>query len=317
MKKLNFSSLFRRKGGHTGRVAIYSNGHHVQFARIDWVEQRPVLASYEVQALSANTSAELLRACQSVKLSSFNCSFLLQPSEYQLLMVDAPNVPMEEMKSAIGWKIKDSLHQSVDDTTLDVLPIPSSHQGAERSKSLYVVAAANKLIKQRMEMFATAKLNLEVIDVPEMAQRNMASLFEEPGRCLAMLAFDESGGLLTFTSDGELYMSRRIEVSSGQLCDVNDDMRYQIQDRIELEVQRSLDYVDRQFNHMQVNRLLLAAPAECGLQARLSGNISVPVVTLDIAEVMDISSVPALASSELQVDAFYALGAAMRKEVAA
>ena len=39
---------------------------------------------------------------------------------------------------------------------------------------------------------------LEVVDVPELAQRNLAHLLELEGRGLALLALDERGGLLTF-----------------------------------------------------------------------------------------------------------------------
>ena len=51
-----------------------------------------------------------------------------------------------------------------------------------------------------------------------------------------LLAFDETGGLLTITSDGELYLARRIDISCGQLQDANESLRQQYFDRLELEV---------------------------------------------------------------------------------
>jgi len=97
-----------------------------------------------------------------------------------------------------------------------------------------------------------------VIDIPETAQRNIAALFEMEGRGLAMLVFGDEGGLLTITCDGELFLARRLDITLGQLQDADENLRQQYLDRVELEVQRSLDYFDRQFHHIPVNRLILS-----------------------------------------------------------
>lgn len=314
MKIPDFFNFFKRARGSAGNVAVVINGRKVRFTRIRWAGKKPVLAAYSVQPLAAVASSELARAGMVAHASRARCSYLLNPGDYQLLLVEAPNVPAEELKAAVAWKIKDSLNSRVEETTLDVLAIPSARQAGDRPQSVYVVAAANELISKRMALFERAKLALEVIDIPELAQRNIAALYEDEGRCLAMLVFDENGGMLTFSSGGELYMARRIEVSAGQLCDANEDLRHQAFDRLELEVQRSLDYFDRQFNHVPVNRLLLAAPHECGLLARLADNLSVPVERLDLSQVMDLTAVPGMADLDAQMEALYALGAALRRE---
>ncbi len=239
---------------------------------------------------------------------------LLAPGEYQMLLVEAPNVPVNELKTAVRWKIKDGLNFHIDDATVDVLQIPSSKYGAERPASLYAIAASNATIQKRIELFDQAKLPLEVIDIPETAQRNIAALFEQEDRALALLAFDEYGGLLTFSSGGELYLSRRIEITAGQLRDANEDLRGQYRDRVELELQRSLDYFDRQFNHVPVSRLLISAPDDAGLADFLASAVEARVEKLDLSQVMDISKVPALGDSEFVANALPALGAALRQE---
>ncbi len=40
---------------------------------------------------------------------------VLAMSEYQLLMVDAPDVPAEELRSAVKWKIRDLINFHIDD----------------------------------------------------------------------------------------------------------------------------------------------------------------------------------------------------------
>ena len=319
MKIPFFSALFKRskRAGACFVVAISGNGVH--FAQVKYVAGRPQVVTYAFHPVtgvksSGLTSAVLEKIRKGMKVGDFQFSTLLLPGEYQLLQVEAPNVPEGELKAAVRWSIKDMLSYHVDDATLDVLHIPTNQTGGAGKKSLYVVAASNELIKRRTELFERAHINLSVIDIPEMAQRNIAALYEQEGRALALLAFDESGGLLTITSDGELFLARRIEVSVGQLQDANESLRQQYFDRLELEMQRSMDHFDRQFNHLPVRRLLVSVPGNVGLVERLTNSLDLAVERLDLSEVMDIKDVPELAGDEAQVYALHALGAALRQE---
>jgi len=137
--------------------------------------------------------------------------------------------------------------------------------------------------------------------------------FEQDERAIVLLAFDDNSGLMTFSAGGELYLSRRIEIGAGQLQDVNDNIRQQSLDRIELELQRSLDYFDRQFNHLSVGVILVSAPQSEELIEFLTATLGGRVGKLELAQVMDISAVPALADSEFAACALPVLGAALRE----
>lgn len=260
------------------------------------------------------TSTALEKLVKELHLGAFQFTTLLAPDEYQILMVDAPNVPVDELKTAIRYRIKDSLTCHVDDATVDVLQIPGAKNAGARVQSLYAVAASNEVIKKHISLFEKANINLSVIDIPEMAQRNIAELYETPERGLVLLVFDERGGLLTFTCDGELYLSRRLEVTSGQIRDANEEMRHQYFDRVELEVQRSLDYFDRQFHQISLSRMLVCAPGGQELVQMLTSNLGLAVEALDVSQVMDISAVPALQRVEFVTESLSAIGAALRQE---
>ncbi len=309
-----FFNLFGRAKRDSARVAVTFSGKEARFAKMKRSGGRPQLAMYATHPLATFTPAELAKICSAMRIGGVQFTSLLAPHEYQLQVVDAPSVPAEELKAAVRWRVKDTLNYHIDDATIDVLQIPANKQGGGSPQTLYVVAASNEVIKKRITLFEGAKLGLDIIDIPEMAQRNIAALFEDEGRALALLAFDESGGLLTFTSAGELYLARRIEIPIGQLLDANDNLRQQSFDRLELEIQRSLDYFDRQFSYVSVNRMLVSAPSQSGLLESLADNMSVPVERLDLNQVMDLTAVPELADSDSQVYALYALGAALRQE---
>jgi MSHA biogenesis protein MshI len=205
-----------------------------------------------------------------------------------------------------------------DTATIDILTIPVDKSAAGRVPSLFVVAARNSTIEARQTLFADAKLEMRIIDVPEMAQRNLSALLAPEQRGLAMLSFSNDGGLLTITYNGELYLSRRLDVTLGQILEPDHDRKHASFDKITLELQRSLDHFDRQFNFVSVARLMLAPTGATGLEEYLSANMYMPVETCVLADMLDLAEVPALADPAEQQRFFLALGAAMRvHEVAA
>ncbi len=309
-----FLSLFKRGSREAGWTAVTLGNKGVYVAQAKYVGARPLVTRCAFLAVSEVNSSALERVRRELQLENARFTTLLAPNEYQMMMVEAPNVPVDELKTAIRWKIKDSLNYHVDDATIDVLQIPIGKYGSERPQSLYAVAASNETIRKRINLFDKAKIDLSVIDIPETAQRNIASLYETEGRGLALLSFNDEGGLLTITSDGELFLARRIDITVGQLSDADEMLRQQYRDRVELEVQRSLDYFDRQFHHISINRMLVSAPEELGLVALLGNSLGMPVEALDLSQGMDIEGVPELADSEYASYALHALGAALRLE---
>ncbi len=314
MKMPLMSSLFKQTKRNAGWFAIGSGETGVHFAQVKLVGSRPQVVECAFFPVTEVTPAVLEKLRKDARIGDFQFTTLLSPGEYQILLVEAPNVPVDELKSAIRWRIKDSLNYPVDNATVDVLQIPENKNVGERPQFLYAVAASNNTLQKHIALFESAKIELNVIDIPEMAQRNIAELFEEKGRGLALLAFDDNGGLLTITCDGELYLARRIEITIGQLQDANESLRQQYLDRVELELQRSLDYFGRQYHYILVQRLLVSVPDQLGLVKILNANLDLPVEQLDLAQVMDISALPGLADSEFVAYALPALGAALRRE---
>jgi len=260
------------------------------------------------------TQEGLEKAARELHANLYRCSTVLAGGLYQVLTIDALNVPPEELRTAVRWRLKDLLDFHVDDATVDVLDIPVDKSAMVRQHSMFAIAARNSVIEQRQKLFALARIQLLAIDIPEMAQRNISALLETEGRGLALLSFDEDGGLLTVSFKGELYLSRRIDVTLEQLLDPDHDRKHGRFEKITLELQRSLDHFDRQFHFINVARLLLAPSAITGLEEYLSSNLYTPVARFGLAEVFDLSGVPDLAGPDIEQQLFIALGAALRFE---
>lgn len=263
---------------------------------------------------SRENPASLAQAAKSLHMARYRVSALLGLDEYQILMVEAPGVPPEELKAAVRWRVKDMLDYHIDDATLDVLDIPPEPNAPGRSHSLYAVAARNEVIRRHVSLCEEAGVPLTVIDIPEMASRNIATRLAQPGRGVAMLSFDEDGGLLTVSFEGELYLSRHLDLTWQALADAG-EMQSGYFDRITLELQRSLDYVERQFRFVSVAQLWLAPmPGAEALREYLAANLYQPVAVLDLKAVFDLSRVPALQAAENQGRFFLPLGATLREE---
>ncbi|MGH8737005.1 MAG: type IV pilus biogenesis protein PilM [Burkholderiales bacterium] len=214
-------------------------------------------------------------------LERYQCATLLEPGDYQLLLVEAPNVLPAELKAAIRWRIKDLLDYHVDDATIDVLDIPPDPSGTARSHSMYAVAARNEAVQACIERFDAAQIPLSVIDIAETAQRNIAALFEEEGRGVGLLYLGDASGLFTINYRRELYLARRIDIGHDQISAAPD--RAEAFNRIALELTRTLDHFDRQFGFVPVNKLLLGPePEESGLLEYLKSNLDIPISRVDL-----------------------------------
>jgi MSHA biogenesis protein MshI len=261
-------------------------------------------------------AAVLEKAAREGQAHAYRCLTLLGPGEYQLINLEAPNVPREELKTAVRWRLKDILDFPVVEATVDVLDIPVDAGQVRAQQSVFVVAARNTVIKPRQQLFLDAKIGLEVIDIPEMAQRNISALIAPENRGVAMLSFGAEGGLLTVTWRGELYLSRRIDVTLDQLLEPDHERKHASFDRITLELQRSLDNFERQYSFISIAKLVLGPSKVNGLDEYLSSNLYTSVETLDLASVFDLGRTPELQDQAVQGRFFIPLGAALRAEAA-
>lgn len=272
--------------------------------------------SYRKEA--SGDAATLTRLRSELRLDRHRCITLLKSGGYQMLQVEAPaNVPAEETKNAVRWRLKDMIDYPVETATVDALFIPAAEGAAGRTPQMFAVAAKNEIIAAAVKPFNDADIPLEVIDIPELAQRNLAQRLEPEGRGLALLSFDESGGLLTFTSGGELYQYRRIEVSAANFAGASPEQRQGLYDRVVLELQRSLDNFDRQFRHVAVAKVMVTpVPGADDMREYLAANLDVPVALIHLSEIMDFPHIPELHEDARQAQCLQMIGAAMREAAA-
>jgi len=247
------------------------------------------------------------------RLASYACTTLMPNGEYNLTQLDAPTVPKEERKEALRWALKEAVSYPLESASVDVLDIPSDGLPAGRSAGVLVVSAGEQAVRARVAAFESAKIRLDAVDVPELAQRNVAALLEDENRGLAFLRIDETGMMLTLTFHGELIAVRRGDVNAVQLNGSDADQRARVKERLILELQRSLDNFDRQYSHIPISKVVVATyPLVEDLVSELGESTYVPVREMDLATVMDFPTVPELKDPQCQAKYLLAIGAALR-----
>jgi MSHA biogenesis protein MshI len=222
---------------------------------------------------------------------------MLRPEQYQLLQIDTPAVAPEELRTAARWQIRDMVEAHMDDLTLDVIKVGNDHERA--GGHLFVVAASNSQIRDVLRISQAMHCETAVIDVQDLAQRNLQSAWSRNNGSLSrahasMVVTDDHQALLTICAHEELFYSRRIDLGEGfmrsnwgdsalpveaevqgdELSLLVDDMEAQARpgmgltqddenrlQRVVIEIQRSLDLWDRSWPKLVLDQLSVYAGA--------------------------------------------------------
>lgn len=299
-----------------GWVAILPQGGTLTLAHVVRTpNSRPEVLRLDSFSAERGEADALLRLGGAHGLKSCACTTLMADGDYSVTPLDTPPVPPDERREALRWALKEMVNYPVDSACLEVLEIPRAGQPSGRAAGVLVVSATEQAVRARVAPFEAAKIRLAAVDIPELAQRNVAALFEDDNRGLALLRVDERGMMLTLSFGGELIAVRRGEMSTLQLNGGSDEMRARVRERLVLELQRSLDNFDRQYSHIPISKVVLACyPQVDGLLAALAESSYVPVHEMDLATVLDFPALPGLDSPQFQAKNLLAIGAALRNE---
>lgn len=135
---------------------------------------------------------------------------VLDEAQYELLLVEAPEVPDEELADAISFRIADMLSQPIEDMAIQAFRLPAdAYRG--RMSMAYVVASPKETIRDIVSWADKNKLQLQQITVPEMSLLQSLAAHNNAQNS-AILELKEDHGVIRLYSDGALYLTRQVEV---------------------------------------------------------------------------------------------------------
>ena len=216
---------------------------------------------------------------------------LISIGDYSLILVETPDVPPPEMRQAVRWRVKELIDFDVDDAVIDIFEVPTQKGG--RENMIYAVIARSPAVRALIEGFTDTGVNLEYVDIPEFAIRNLTALMPEDVGGVAFIYLEEDVGLITITRQNTLYLSRRFDYGRARLLQAGTaevtPVLKGLLDAIVIEIQRSLDYYESYFAQPSVQGVVLAPlGTDCSsICDYLSSQLGVTSRVMGIADVIE------------------------------
>lgn len=242
-------------------------------------------------------------------------NLVLAPADYRLVPTTAPEVPVQELRDALRWRIQETLDFSAEEAEIEYFPLPKPRHAGAASPLMVAVAPAATI--QRYESWmADAALHLSAIDIPELALREVVALLPESARGVAFLVLSENRGTIQLQKDDVVFVTRTVDVGMrdlGTLSEDGDTEEHPALKRLALEIQRSMNYFENYYGMSPVAGLVLA-PLAAGsrfLAAQLEQTLGV------LCRVMDLNALLPCAErldDATQQACLLAVGAALRQE---
>ena len=276
-------------------------------------ERPQVLASHHLPGALAS-APNVLALAQALSAGGLPWVWVLGREDYLLLVMDKPPLPAAEMSAGIAWALEPRIDFPTEQASVAWMAIPQPDTASD-TPQIYAVASRRDLMNRTRSLFDQAKIALEVVDVPETAQRNIAALLERDDECLAMLSFEADGALLTFTWRGELYLNRFIVQPLQDIDRADAPGRARILERLVSHYLQSLEFLTRQYSFLPVSRLMVAPAAfEWDIVPALAKAVPHAVESIDLSHWVDFDPQKVAPSPTAQARLWRALGATLRQE---
>lgn len=299
-------SMFRKKSATKGLTSVVLTGDGVSLAHIKNAALQPELdACFHIP--TANPLKEPKKIGDAVSeqgLAGSQAVIVLPEGSYQVLLVEKPDVPNEELAEALRWRIKDMVSFDIETAVIDFVELPDdAYRG--RSSMVYAVVAQQDNVDELTDWCEEIGLEPAIVDVPEFALLNLTEDLADSEAGLAIFYIGGTASSINLLSDQALYFTRNLayhrnsppENASGAV----------------LELQRSLDYYESQVGKPPCVRLAVMPLQEddAPLMNELRYNLALDIHSLNLDNLIE-SSVEL--TPELQSKTTLAIAAALRSD---
>ena len=267
---------------------------------------------HSVGAVGADFQPALKSALDKLGATRAATCAVIDGDDYQIVQVEAPEVLPSEMRAAIRWRLRDAIGFSVDEAAVDVFETPEPVRRTH-SKMLFAVAARDSAIQRVAGLLKPVAKGFHAIDIPELCLRNLSALLPQDQKGVAVVALGAGFAQLVVTRQGVMYLTRRIDTARRFEARPAGNEQPIDAAALALELQRSLDYYESQFDQTPIGDLVIAPANDQAreLAVTLKNEIGLRISVLDVRETFNVYK-----SGELVTDwpCLMALGAALRVE---
>lgn len=172
-------------------------------------------------------------------LTGKHCRVILAPGLYQLLLMDALDVPEEEMAKALKWRLKGLVNHPLNDLAIDVFSVPP-HGVVSTRKKVFLAATPLLALKTKLAMFEAAFMSVDTVDIAELAMRNIIALMPHDAanpNPLIVIGLETGRCQLQVFYNNNLYLVRELTQTLKQVNENGPEAQALL-----LEIQRSIDF---------------------------------------------------------------------------
>lgn len=236
------------------------------------------------------------------KLQNLDCNWILHPAYYRLLLIDAPKVSKHEYRAAIRWQIKNMIDIPVEDLSVEIFSPTGEIQQGEK---LYVIAAQKSFLQKHVDLLINNHLNPVTIDIHELAIGNLLSQLITAEEKIMFLQLLEDSSIFMIIKDHCIHFARHI------IYGINELDNQQTLDNFVSEIERCLDYYQRQLKQTIGNKLFLAPLSHADtIISTLAARLGVKIQEIEINSLI---SFPKRLANDLQARCCAAIGDALSK----
>jgi MSHA biogenesis protein MshI len=329
--------LFPGRSAAKSRIGICIEGERIALALVSRASARPTLKRCEIITVDPRGGPEAVTAAlRGAGLPRAPVSVVLRPEDYQLALVEAPDVAPDELRAAMRWRLKDAIEFRVEDAVIDVFDVPSQNRGSQ-GRMMYAVAARREAV-ERCGAAVASLPGFDVVDVPELCLRNIAASLPEAAGGVALLHLGATSATVILVRGTTFYFARQMDLHSlpraagaggatavtgagaargaaavQGAATAGKDTAALDTEAIVLELQRSLDYYERHFDQPPITRITVSpgGPRSVALAEALNHDTGFEVTALDLNALIESETAVA---PETQTACLLAVGAAMREE---
>jgi MSHA biogenesis protein MshI len=166
-----------------------------------------------------------------------SCHLILPPSQYQLQLMDVPQVPENEIAKTLRWQLKGLIDYPLNDIVVDAFVVPPHGPGARRKKVFTAITLQSALIN-KIAVLKRCLLNVTAVSISVLALKKLLShvRITADSPCL-VISFDEGLCQLYVFYEDNLYLYRTLPMSEN--ITLPKDTAHE---DLLLEIQRSIDY---------------------------------------------------------------------------
>jgi MSHA biogenesis protein MshI len=299
-------------------AGISLTDHGIALAIVNHKSAKPILQYAQFHKCDPiERSEQLGQLVTQYDLNNIACNLVLCPADYQLLYVDTPDVPQQELSAALRWQIKDSIDFHIDDAVIEHIAL--SNQNTLMNESQLVVASRESLIKSYVHLLASVNCNLTSIDIAALATRNIISQtpLADLDTSIAVLNLWNETAKISVLLKNEVYLERASNLTLESVVDAIDDnsnsnARLSL-DSLALELQRTFDYYESHSRQPSISHLCIMTNGAniFGLDELIQQRLGLDCLLINMTDVISANK-ETLAS--VTNNCIMAIGGALRTE---